>query len=164
MVNHIKNVLQDLKEEIEFLIETNTGYIADLYPIIIKNIFEQSINPINLEDSELPAIFFGYGESRQNDSIIKPANHRGETSIILVYAVVNSLQDGDLINRATDMQTAIRMIVVGNQNLGNEVSGKRFTKQVRFARSRPFAPKSKGVSRRAFIEFSIEVDHVYSML
>ena len=173
MINHIDNVLTRLREEIELMDKPT-------YPIKVETIFEQSEVPVKVEDSELPAVFFGYGESKQNDGIRKPSNYKGETSIIHVYAVLTKTDDRTLIQICSDMQTAIRMIVVGSQSLGNDLSEKQTeerniaqgykiftpsTKEVRLARTIPFRQRSRSqVSRRVMLDFSIEIDHIYPVI
>lgn len=190
-INHIENVLEELYQQLLYM-KYEVGHEMNPYPISLhgeyddpknKNgVFLQSDVPI--PDAELPVVFFALGESKENNSLPKPANHRAETSTILVNALIEKDVNNSLLKPATDMQTAIRMLVKGNQDLGNTISKEQAkvksetivdgmtikvfepsTKQVRLARSLPFRPRSRSqVSKRLMLVFHIEVDYIYSML
>ena len=181
-INHVNSVFLELYHQILFM-KNPIGHAENPYPISVKEVYMQSVHPVNPADTELPVVFFSLGESRKNDAIQKPVNYRGETTDISINTLLIGNEEKDLLEVATDMQTATRMLVKGNQKLGNRVSEEHAklksqrngykvfepsTKQVRLGRTIPFKQRTgrgrSEVSRRLLLVSIIEVDYIYSML
>ena len=211
-INHIGNVLEELYQQLLYMadpvISDENPDSLNPYPVSIggvdisyldidnksgkdkrdgnvKACFKQLEYPVNIQKEELPVLFFGLGETKENNSLTKPVNYRAETSTILINALLGGFdEDETLLENATNMQTAIRMLVKGNQDLGNTISEEQAkvksetivdgvkikvfnpsTKQVRLARTLPFRQRSRSqVSKRLLLIFHVEVDYIYSML
>ena len=190
-VNHVDNILEELYQQIRFMknplesdnnpypISINGEYDDDENGII-RGLFKQITHPANLSKEELPAIFIGFGQSRNNDNIRKPANYKGETVTIIVSIMVEEGDEGKLSDFITKSHTAMRMLVKGSQNLGNSISQAQAeklskdlgykiyepsTKEVRLMHVRPYRERRQNqVSRRMLILCNIEVDYIYSVL
>ena len=120
-INHVDNIFTELYHQILFM-KNPIGHAENPYPISINEVYKQSTYPVNPGDGELPVVFFSLGESRENQAIVRPNNYRAETTAISINTLLIGTEVKDLLKVATDMQTAIRMLVKGNQDIGNCIS------------------------------------------
>ena len=167
MYNHRWEVIQALKTEINKWTDPD---LADNYPILIKTIFQQWQNPVNLRQEDMPALFYGYGSARENDRVIPATNLNGETYTLIVYATINELitesggaytLEKTLVERATDMHLAMEHLVRRNQTIGGQGVGPDRQHGTESLRLRRVEPERLGVSDRMYMEFHIEIDHYY---
>ena len=175
-MHHYDAVLQAVITSI-YQLKSDDGTPNAPYPIGVKEVIDQSKpppgqesflskgetvpNPQNIREEFLPAILYGYGDSKHNDSISKPVGYTGETITILVYGVVNSTFNPDdksgrgLAERMSDMHRAMRMIVQENQRAGNTHSDDgASTKEARLGRSVALTSRRSGTGISIFhLEF-----------
>ena len=130
-INHYDNIIKGIHENIKKLWDPDTN---SFYPIQVKTIYHQEDdevntlkpgqvvpNPADVRSENLPAIFYEYGNSRENDSIRKPVGQVGEAFQLNIIASINGLPppEKSLVGRMSDMHSGIRMIVQESQNVGN---------------------------------------------
>ena len=165
-MHHYDAVLQAVITSINQL-KNDDGDPNAPYPIGVKSIIDQTTgqtflkkgetvpNPQNIREEFLPAILYGYGDSKHNDSISKPVGYTGETITILVYGVVNAIVGRGLAERMSDMHRAMRMIVQENQRAGNTHSDDgASTKEARLGRSVALTSRRSGTGISIFhLEF-----------
>ena len=129
--NHYDRIIKGIHDNIKKLWDEDT---RDFYPIQVKTIYHQEDdevntlkpgqvvpNPADVRNENLPAIFYEYGNSRENDGIRKPVSQVGESFQLNVIASINGLPPPakSLISRMSAMHSAIRMIVQESQKVGN---------------------------------------------
>ena len=166
---HRERIAEDLKNWFEMVRDTAN---PECYPIEINTVLANAPAPINMGSiSKLPAVFFKYGQSRPNDNIRKPNTHRGETIDYAIFAVISENKDNKegLLIQSAKMHSLIEMFVKSNQQLGNPTddSSEGYyklsrTREVRLGPSRAYGFRK--VSDRGFIEFHIEIDHIYPIM
>ena len=163
---HRQNIADCIRKWFEMVRDTSN---PDNYPIKISTVLANAPAPVNISNIKtLPAVFFKYGQSRPNDNIRKPNTHRGETIDYAIFAVIDNGSEGLLI-RSAKMHSLIEMFVKSNQQLGNPTddSSEGYyklsrTREVRLGPSRAYGFRK--VSDRGFIEFHIEIDHIYPIM
>ena len=141
------------------------------YPIEVTNIFDGIVNPRSCKQELLPFIFYGPPAARYNENISHTLGYVGETITFVVFAAVGCIFDQTTqriteptVDRAADMHESMRRVVAASQNVGG------VAREARLARVTPITFKSelevnvarhKLNSARCFIEYYIEIDHVY---
>ena len=123
--------------------------------------------PLALENiKQMPCYFFGNGQTRRNENISHPIGYIPETLELLLNIVINPIENKDIIQRASDIREAMRVIIAASQRVGNvKVDGRNSTKEVRLRRSIPFrARRDRRVEKdpdRELILFIIEIDFIH---
>ena len=176
-INHYDNVIKGIHENIKKLWDPLT---RDFYPIQIKTIYHQEDddvntlkpgqivpNPADVRAEFLPAIFYEYGNARENDSIRKTTGQVGESIQLNVIASINGLlpPERSLVSRMSDMHKAIRMIVQESQYVGNTMTntqgGREKTKKCRLGRTVSATRRQQNIGIMMFtLEFDIIQDAV----
>ena len=150
-------------------LELKELYDPNIFSVQIKSILDGYRNPVKIKFNKLPAIFFGYGDARLNNSIQTTTNSRGETVSLILYAVVNEIKGddgrilkddegypiGDKVSRAADMHDTLELFVKGIQHIGDTK-----VRKTRLASVRTLGGK---LSDREFLEFRIELDITYKV-
>ncbi len=171
-INHYDHIIKGIHENIKKLWDVNT---SDFYPIQVKTIYHQEDdevntlkpgqvvpNPADVRNENLPAIFYEYGNSRENDGIRKPVSQVGEAFQINIIASLNGLTppNKSLVSRMSDMHSAMRMIVQESQNVGNALTqaqgGAERTRECRLSRMVSATRRQQNVGIMMFtLEFDV---------
>lgn len=156
LVNHFETAFAALKGAAAY----------ETFGFYVNNLIVSAVTPKNLQDEQLPAMFYGYGTARVNQANAPGVNFRGETLgflVNLVFARVNADQTDtttpllSLMNTAAKAHDAVLKVISGIQtHIENAPS--IAIRDVRLASVTPF---SQGLSDREFMQFTIEIDWYY---
>ena len=163
--DHRENIATDLKDWFDNVKASTSPEDTKGYPVDIATVLANATDPVNVaQKHKLPAVFFKYGQSRPNPNIKKPVNHRGETIDYAIFTVIgkNDKTGEGLFTRSAKMHSLIEMLVQGEQYIGNRSGSKYKTREVRLGPSRAFG--FRRLAGRGFIEFHIEIDHIYPQM
>ena len=127
--------------------------------IQVSRIFQDPTDPINistLEDSDLPALFYRYGDAAKNDGVSDDVNQSGEELSFRIFAVVTATVDKSLIEVCSDMHTSIEFIANSHQHAGGQK-----TRFVEVGRVRTIFEGL--LADREILEFIINIGHTNAL-
>ena len=141
------------------------------YPLQIANIYPYWREPKLLTAEELPALFYRYGASRENNDIAGAVNLKGETTTLIIHAIVEGqyrqknddawILEKTALQCATEIHLMLETFVNHNQNIGGTAAGPGGQHRTDALRLRRMTPENEKVSDRETLEFHIEFDHLY---
>ena len=168
--NHRWEVVKAIQAEIAKWTDPTYISIAG-YPLPIRNIYPYWREPKLLQDTEIPAIFYRYGASRENPDIVFAPHQKGETTTLLITVVVTAqftaknedewILEKTALQCATEIHLMLEQFVNHNQNIGGTSAGPEEQHRTDALRLRRMNPENEKVSDREILEFHLEFDHLY---
>ena len=123
--------------------------LASMTPFARKvNIFRRVSDPVNLDDDmNLPAMFFGYGDTTLNDENVG-TNYQGEFLNIVVTVAIDEVHEDGLIIDVANMHKTL-------ENIVRSLSGEANIRSAKVASAVPF---TEGLSDIEMMRFVVEID------
>ena len=166
MLNHRLLIIEYIEDQLELL----TGPNAEaMYGISIQKISQSPVDPVNADESELPAIFYGYGPSVPNGQTAG-SQYVGRTSSFIVNVVVNTMYSGQA--NTLDVRTVEESVTRRSAKVENAVADRILKMKPITHEGVPISPRmefnlgpveteAQGISDREFMVITIEVDWFY---
>ena len=158
LIQHAKNVIQEweVAEGVNpgdpLIVDPDFGFTTGCKTIIVS-----AVDPKNLTSADLPAVFYGTGETTALPGTQYGTNFRGETYRSLLNAVFEKLTGDDLlIESAARMTDAVGQIARNMLNTPDDAP--YVIDDVFLERSTPF---SQGLSDREFIQYVLAINFYY---